>query len=191
MLLDVCLGTRSAWKILLVISEAPGKAVSRKEIRALTGLGNKVIVKFLMLLERFDVVNSKRIGRTHYYNMNMNNPYALQILDLVKLEKKTLNNPDFAVLNILRDFTYELTNINLDNLRKVVLFGSYSKRTANSNSDIDVAIIVSKRAPSDEIEISEMISRLSKRYGKTIQPHYFVEHEKLPEDIRKDGIELL
>ena len=53
MLLDVCLGTRTAWKVLLVLGEAPGKAISRKEIQALTKLGNKVTAKFLLVLEKF------------------------------------------------------------------------------------------------------------------------------------------
>jgi len=51
MLLDVCLGTRTSWKILFVLAEAPGKAVSRKEIRRLTKLGNKTVSKFLLLLD--------------------------------------------------------------------------------------------------------------------------------------------
>ncbi len=197
MLLDVCLGTRTAWKILLVMAEAPGKAVSRKEIQQLTRLGNKVIMKFLLLLEKSGLINSKKIGKTNYYTLDLSNLFVGQIIQIIAVEKKALNNPDFFALNILRDFVYDLTNINLENLKSVVLFGSYAKRTYNSGSDIDVAIILKNKNPDDELLITSAVRRISKRYACTIQPHYFAEAEfsqkknRLVLEIMKDGIVLL
>jgi len=199
MLLDVCLGTRTSWKILFVLSEAPGKAVSRKDIRDLTKLGNKVITKFLLLLKNFDIITSKKIGKRYYYTLNLSNPYVESILEIIKLEKTKLNNPDFIVLNILRDFVYELTNTNLDNLNKVILFGSYAKRTYAAASDIDVSIILKERNPNDELIITEIVAELKRRYKKEIQPHYYAKKEfdglkkknKLAQEIAKDGIELM
>ncbi len=199
MLLDVCFGTRTAWKIMFVLGEAPGKAISRKEIQKLTKSGNKVLTKFLLLMEKFEIVTSCKIGKSYYYRLNLSNPYVLQILETVQLEKKELNNPDFFVLNILREFVYELTNTNLKNLNNVILFGSYAKRTYEKNSDIDVAIILEKKDANDEILITEIISRLNKRFKKEIQPHYFtkIEFEELSKkegvekEILKDGIKLL
>lgn len=199
MLLDVCLGTRTSWKILLVLGEAPGKAVSRKEIRVLTKLGNKSLSKFLTVLEKFGIIASTKIGKTHFYKMNLSGPFALQLLELLKLEKNQLNNPDFVVLNILREFVYELTNANVDNLLKVILFGSYAKRTYTGSSDIDVAIILKERQPADELFITELIERMKKRFQKEIQPHYYTlkQFEKLKkldtlvQEITKDGIALM
>ena len=199
MLLDVCLGTRTSWKILLVLGEAPGKATSRKEIQNLTRLGNKVIAKFLLVLEKFNIATSKKIGKSHYYTLNLSNPYVAQILELINLEKAKLNNPDFFALNILRDFVYELTNTNLDNLNSVILFGSYAKRTYTKTSDIDVAIILREISASDELLIAEITDRLNKRYGKEIQPHYYTTREfaelkkkdRLAQEIAKDGIALM
>lgn len=199
MLLDICLGTRTAWKILLVLSEAPGKATSRKEIKALTGLGNKVIVKFLQLLEKFRIITSKKIGKTYYYKMNLSSPFAESLLKLAALEKKELNNPDFFALNLLREFVYELTNVNLENLEKVILFGSYAKRTYQKASDIDVAIILKEKNPEDELLTTEIIDKLNKRFKKEIQPHYYTKKEfeelkktnALIKEIIKDGIALM
>ena len=197
MLLDVCFGTRTAWKILFVLSEAPGKAVSRKEIQALTKLGNKVS-KFLVVLGKFNIIIITKIGKINYYKLNMTNPFVEQIISIVSSEKQLLNNPDFVVLNILREFVYELTNINLDNLKSLILFGSYAKRTYNKNSDIDIAIILKKKNTSDELLITEIIDRLTKRFNKEIQPHYFTEKdfeeqkkEGIAKEILKDGIKLL
>lgn len=197
MLLDICLGTRSAWKILFVLCEAPGKAISRKEIQKFTRLGNKVMSKFLVLLEKFEIIRSHKEGNRHFYKLNLSSPFATQIIDIVKVEKNELNNPDFAVLNILRDFVYELINLNLANLDKVILFGSYAKRTFMQNSDIDVAVIFSEKDPKDELVVIEIIDNLKNRYKKEIQPHYFTAKEfeeqkgKLLIEIKRDGIVLV
>lgn len=199
MLLDICLGTRTAWKIVFVLSEAPGKAVSRKEIRNLTRLGNKVITKFLLVLEMFGVIIVHKIGRGYYYKLNMNDAFARQLLEIVKLEKHELQSLDFVVLNILRDFVYELTNIGIDNLHKVILFGSYAKRTFTSHSDIDVALLLEEKNPNDELLITEVVHRLNKRYNKEIQPHYYSlgefedlkKKDRLVQEIVKDGIVLV
>ncbi len=199
MLLDICLGTRTAWKVLLVLAEAPGKAVSRKEIQRLTKLGNKVLTKFLLLLEKFDVIIVSKTGRAYNYKLNMANPFTEQLLGIILLEKKKLNNPDFIILNILREFIYELTNINLDNLKEVILFGSYAKRTYNEKSDIDVAMVLKEKNVNEELLITETIDKLAKRFEKEIQPHYYTEKEfenlkkkdKLVQEILRDGIRLL
>src|SRR3989338_7308292 len=177
MLLDVCLGTRTAWKVLLILGEAPGKAISRKEIQALTKLGNKVTAKFLLVLEKFGIIAENKIGRTYYYKLNLSNPFVEQILGLIRLEKKELNNPDFFPLNILREFVYELTNTSLGNLSRVILFGSYAKRTYGKDSDIDVAIVLAEKNPNDELLITEAIGGLNKRFRKEIQTHYYTAKE--------------
>lgn len=199
MLLDVCLGTKSAWKILFVLAEAPGKAVDRKEIRRLTKLGNKVLTKFLLLLEKFDMILVSKIGKTYNYKLNLSNPFVEEILDLIKLEKRKLNNPDFIILNILRELVYELTNVNLKNLKEVILFGSYAKRTHHRESDIDIAIILKEKNVNDELLITAVIDKLKKRFKKEIQPHYYTEKEfkdlkkkdKLVQEILRDGIKLM
>jgi predicted nucleotidyltransferase len=199
MLLDVCFGTRTAWKILFVFTEAPGKAISRKEIQGLTKLGNKVLTKFLLLLEKFNIITSSKIGKAYYYKLNLSNPFAEQIVQTVLLEKKQLNNPNFATLNILREFVYELTNANLENIEQVILFGSYAKRTFGKDSDIDVAIITREKSADDELLITDITDRLHKRFGKELQPHYFTAKEfkslekkdRMVKEIIRDGIRLL
>ena len=118
---------------------------------------------------------------------------------MIQHEKQSLNSPDFIALNILREFVYELTNVNLENIQKVILFGSYAKKTYGQNSDIDTAIIIKEKNPNDEILVAEIIDRLKKRFGKEIQPHYFTENEfethnkkaGLEKEIARDGVILL
>ncbi|MEK6846199.1 MAG: nucleotidyltransferase domain-containing protein [Nanoarchaeota archaeon] len=196
MLLDVCLGSRSAWKVLLVLAEAPGKAVSRKEIRALTLMGNKMVDKYVELLGQFDVILMNRIGNRKYYKFNLNSLFAIKLLELIKLEKEKLESINFNIANLLRELAYEITNVAQDNALEIILFGSYAKRTYTDNSDVDVALIVKERNPTEELLITDSIGKLEKRFGKEIQIHYLTEKEfssntKLAQEIKKDGIVML
>ena len=193
MLLDVCLGSRSAWKILFVLAEAPGKAVSRKEIRALTLMGNKMVDKYTELLNQSGILAINTIGKRKYYKFNLSSPFTTKLLELVRLEKEKLENINFNVTNLLREFVYEATNVSKDNLVKIILFGSYAKRTYTESSDVDVAVVVKTREPAFELLIAEAVDMLEKRFGKEIQAHYFNEKEflgntKLILEIKKDGI---
>lgn len=197
MLLDICLGTRTSWKILFILAEAPGKAVSRKEMRNLTKLGNKVLSKFLLLLEKFGIIIQSKIGKAYFYKLNLSSPFTQDILHIIQTENKLLNNPNFFILNILREFAYEMTNIDLENLYQIILFGSYAKRTFKEGSDIDIAIIFQEKNLDDELLITNLIDKLNKRFNKEIQPHYFTTEEfnkaagKLIGEIRRDGIMMI
>jgi len=150
-------------------------------------------------MEKFEIIISSKIGKTYHYKLNLSNHFVENLLELIALEKKELNNPDFFALNILREFVYELTNVNLENLEKVILFGSYAKRTYGKASDIDVAIILKEKNPEDELLITEIIDKLNKRFKKEIQPHYYTKKEfdelkkidNLVKEIVKDGIILM
>jgi predicted nucleotidyltransferase len=197
MLLDICLGTKSAWRILSVLAEAPGKAVERKEIQKLTKMGNKMLSKFLIILEKFDIILASKIGKKGVYKLNLSSPFTTQIIELIKTEKKELNSPDFSIMAILREFIYELTNLNIEEIQKIILFGSYAKRTYHEQSDIDVAIVLKEKDIDIELLITNITANIKNRFKKEIQPHYFTEQEfkntgnKIVEEIRKDGIKLL
>ncbi len=199
MLLDICLGTRSAWKILLLMAETPGKTLTRKQIQEHTRVGNKVLVKFLLLLKKFDLIHESKVGRLYLYKMNMSSPYVPLLLEVIKFEKRQLNNPYFSQLLILREFVYELTNVDFEKTKKLILFGSVAKHTATIDSDIDIALVTKEKDPKLELEISRVCGKLEKRFKQTIQPHYFTEREfedlkkkkhKLVEEIVRDGIRI-
>lgn len=201
MLLDICLGTRSAWKILLLMSESPGKMLTRKEIQEHTKIGNKALVKFLLILEKFDILQTSKTGRKHFYKLNMQNIFTKSIVELIKVEQKQLNAVYFSHLFVLREFIYELTNFDFANIKKVVLFGSVAKHTAQVDSDIDITIISAKKIPpGEQLLHTDLVDRLEKRFGKEIQIHYFTEEEfeklrkagnKLVNEIANDGLVLV
>jgi predicted nucleotidyltransferase len=189
MLLDVCLGTRTAWKILFVIMSAPGKAITRKQINGMTKTGHR-LDKYLTLLERFQLIVRKKQGKKFLYTFNLVSPYAEQLLSLYKQERKDYNAVDFEIINILRDFVYGLTQFDFKNIRKILLFGSYAKRTYHENSDIDLALLTAEETnPGEKLLHTDLIDQLEKRFGKQIQVHYFAETEF--EKLRKSGNKLV
>ena len=199
MLLDICLGTKTSWRILFVLNEAPGKGVSRNEIKKIKKLGNKVLSKFLLILEKFEVILKIKVGRAYYYKLNFNNPFVLNIIEIIKTEKKELNNLDVDTANVIREFVYELTNLDLENISQIILFGSYAKRTYSERSDIDLALILKKKNLNNELLITEVLDKINKRFGVEIQPHYYTQVEfdklkgkdRLVKEILKDGIRLV
>lgn len=195
MIIDICLGNRTSWKILSVINEAPGKAITRKEIQQQTKIGNKMLTKFLPLLEHQGLILNSKLGKTNYYKMNLSNEFTQKISELIKAEKANVNNLELYVLNILKDFTYELLNKQQENIKKIILFGSYAKRTHSQDSDIDLAIILKEKNAETELLISETKENLEKRYKKEIQTHLITEKEfqqknVLNKEIVKDGIRI-
>lgn len=201
MLLDICLGTRTVWKILLLMSETPGKMLTRKQIRGHTKIGNKVLVKFLLLLEKFDLLQTTKNGRKHYYKLNMHNPYTKSIIELINVERRQLNAVYFSHLLVLREFVYELTNFDFKNIKRIILFGSVAKHTARVDSDIDLAVITKEKTlPQEQLLHTDLIDRLKKRFGNEIQIHYFSDEEfeklqktrnKLFTEIATDGLVLI
>lgn len=201
MLLDVCLGTRSAWKILLLLSETPGKMLTRKQIQEHTRMGNKVLLKFLLILHRFDLLQTSKVGRKHVYKLNMENAYVQTITELIRIEKRQLNAVYFSSLLVLRELVYELTNVDFENIRKVLLFGSVAKHTARVGSDLDIAILSRERiVPGEQLLHTDIVDRLEKRFGTEIQIHYFTEQDfeklrkagnKLVNEIAADGLVLV
>jgi len=201
MLLDICLGTRSAWKILLLIAQTPGKMLTRKQIQEHTKIGNKALVKFLLVLEKFDLLQTSKMGRKHFYKLNMHNPYTKAIIELINVEQRQLNAVYFSHLLELREFIYELTNLEFENIQKIILFGSVAKYTARIDSDIDIAIITKeKTSPQEQLLHADLIDRIKERFGNEIQIHYFTQEEfeklketgnKLVNEITTDGLMLL
>lgn len=198
MLLDTCLGTRTTWKIILLMSEASGKVLTRRQIREHTKIGNKVLIKFLMILEKFDIVQATKRGRLHQYKLNIANPFTKSIIELIQHERRQLNAVYFGDLILIREFVYELTNFDFVNIEKIILFGSVAKHTATIHSDIDIALITKQEVtPREQLLHTHVSGQLEKRFGKVIQVHYFTRDEfeksssKLVEEIKTDGLLLV
>lgn len=196
MMIETALGYKSSWRILELLSETPTKPVSRTDIKHYTQLGNEAVNSALRRLTLMNLLVKEKRGKKETYYLDLSNGFSRHILEILRAERAQLKNIPFDTLLILNEFTRKLiekTNF----ASRLFLFGSVAKGTARVNSDIDIALIVSKKDTGQELAVTQIFDSLSMQFKRKIQAHYFTEEEfassksALLEDIRSEGIELL
>ncbi len=78
-------------------------------------------------------------------------------------------------------------------IKKIYLFGSYAKGTANDNSDIDLAIIFDNL--SDAFDMQVELMKMRRKFDTRIEPHPFNESDfnathPLFNEILNNGVEV-
>ncbi len=198
-MIETILGNKTSWKILRLLSEAPGRGICQEDVRDLLGLGFKSLKEAFYRLSSFGILNDKKVGKRVYYTINLSNEFSRCIIGLIELEKKRLNNLQPSKVSILADFLTQLYLI-IGNIDKAILFGSQAKRTATNKSDFDIALITSESTKAKEKQkIGKAITKFEKK-GYNFQMHYFNTKEfevlrkkenMLVSEILRDGVELI
>jgi len=196
MLVDIVLGSKAVWRVMSILTEAPGQGMTKEEIKKITKLGGNSIFNSINTLLKNDIITANKIGKRTYYKINLANKYSIIINEILANERKDLNNMNPKIITILREFT-RLINEAI-NPKRVYVFGSIVKGSYTEKSDIDIAIITNKELKTNErIEIEKINEKLENRFGREIQTHFFTDNEfkqlkdKLVEQIHRDGIKLL
>jgi predicted nucleotidyltransferase/DNA-binding HxlR family transcriptional regulator len=195
MLLDICLGNKSAWRILILYGESPGAGFTRQDFRKHTKIGNKALTIALKRLTAFGILKkTKEQHPINVYKFNVENSYAGGILNLLKKERTDTNSLPYEFSIIAREFSREV--IDAVEIQSIYLFGSVAKGTYRLDSDVDFAVVVKKKTPESDILLNEISERLSHRYKKKIQCFLMEEssmnaRKGLAEEIIKHGIKLV
>lgn len=176
-------------KLLLFMTISPGSRYSRKEIYEKTGMNNVPLDNSLNVL-----VNLKLIKEENkLYSLILENETIQQLIK----ERKIISNLPLKVQFILLEFiSYAISP---KSINKIILFGSYAKLIFSEKSDIDIAVIFPNKIKNKEkIEKKILIfeEKLSKKYKKDIQSHFFLEQDlkqkdPLIKDILRNGIILI
>ena len=115
--------------------------------------------KELSRLEKEGIFQSTIKGKTKYYVLNKNYPLYKQLRELI-----------FKTFGIEGGIRKELRKIK--NIDQAFLFGSFAKREADSQSDIDLLIIGNP----DAEQLAEKISNLEDKFSREI--NYIVMNKK-------------
>lgn len=168
MLLDICLGNKSAWRILLLYGESPGAGFTREDLRKHTRLGNKALTMTLNRLVSFGILNKGK-GDFSYtvYKLNKESKYIQDILNLLQMERQDLNHLPYDFGIITREFARKV--LDTIDTETIYLFGSVAKGTYRNDSDIDFAVVVNKKSPKDDMAINEISDTFSGKYKRKIQ----------------------
>jgi predicted nucleotidyltransferase len=101
-----------------------------------------------------------------------------------------------AVKRILREFKQEIIKVYGRSLKKIILYGSWARGQATSESDIDILLVLEgKIVPGKEIDrIIDIVSNINLKYGVLISVYPVSERKYLKTDsplllnIRREGI---
>jgi predicted nucleotidyltransferase len=196
MLLDICLGSKSAWRILALYGESPGAGFTRQDLRNYTILGNKALSFALKRLISFGIL-TKTKGELPLavYKLNKENKYSQDILSLLAKERQDLNQLPHNFSMIAREFSREA--VDSVNALSIYLFGSVAKGTYREDSDMDFAVVTKQKNPKDDMAINKVTDRLSERFKRKLQCFMITEEQltkkrtRLIEEILKHGIKLV
>lgn len=171
-------------KILSIFALSKGSRFNRNEILNKTKLNNVPLDNALSRLINSRILNKER----NYYSMNFDNQDGKKIIEILSSQYKQLKEmPLEAYFSILEMVNILSTKKDIE----VYLFGSYSKLIFKAGSDIDIAVLSDKK-------ITANISKIEKKYGRSIEIHHFSKKEfyrnkkdPLVKDILKNGVKLI
>ncbi len=193
MLIEPVLGYKSSWRILDLLLETPRKPVNRRELLQLTKLGNAPLSRGLDRLQRCGFLVLEKKGKKEFYYINEKDEGAKLVQELWKRELAQLRNLPYPERTVLNEFLRSL-NDNYSNISSVILFGSHAKGTASIHSDLDLSVVFNGEFR--EVEITKIVRKIEKQFGRKIQVHSFEEKSfalgktALIQEIKRDGIVL-
>ena len=179
---------QNIFKIISLFSLAPGSRFSRKEIKEKTKLNNVPLDVSLARLLKSEIL--KKEG---YYSVNFENDYGKNILQLASKQYKQLKELPFDIYLLLVDVAYIASGVKE---AEAHLFGSYSKLVYKEGSDIDIALLITKKF--NKVSFEKQVNKIKKVYRKNVEILYFDKFDfyknkkdPLVTEVLKNGIRLI
>jgi len=166
-------------------------SMSEREIASILNVSHMSVNRTMRELAEANFVNNTVVGRTHIWRVNRKS-YAYGTLSKIIKTMNTTLAPNEDLKKTL------LQNLPVETTKKIILFGSVSKRTEEPNSDIDLFILVKNQKHKDEMDpyIEKLALLCLDRYGNVLSPYVLTEKDlkqkknlKLIRDIQS-GIQL-
>ena len=180
---------QNIFKIISLFSLSPGSRFSRKEIKGKTELNNVPLDISLSRLLKSAILKKE----ARLYSVNFENEGGKSIVQLAAKQYKELKDLPFDVYLLLVDIAY-MTSVAKE--AEVHLFGSYSKLVYREGSDIDIALLTTKKFNKKAFE--KHMSKIEKVYRKNVEVHYFdkfdfykSKKDPLVTEILKNGVRLI
>jgi predicted nucleotidyltransferase len=147
-------------------------AMSEREIASILKVSHMSVNRTMKELASVNFANFVVIGKSHLWKVN-HKSYAFRVLS-------TLINDVSAVKDPMEDLKDTiLSNLRVSSIKKIVLFGSVSKKLERTNSDIDIFVLV--RGSEDRKKLEPAIEKLSNScfeiYGNRLAPYILTERE--------------
>jgi predicted nucleotidyltransferase len=158
----------------------PGFMMTGREVSRICGISASMAINILKEFEDVNLVSSRTAGKSVIW-MPQPESYAYFVADRL-FGDMTLYSPVEHLKRVLKDWSKTKNKF----VERVVLFGSVSKGTENSSSDIDLFVLVNSRDHKEKTEksLEEISINCVKLYGNVLNP-YILTNKELQE--KKDS----
>jgi len=178
---------RNIVRVLSYFLISPGSRYTRKDVRDKTGMNNVPLDNTLHKLLSLKII----IKENNLLKINNDNIFK-ELLESIRKEYMYYNVPH-KIFNLLIEISDKIGVI--DDVKKVYLFGSYSKLIYHDKSDVDIAVVFNVNIK-DRNRIEGKIQKIFKKIYKGIEVHFFLDSDMkkkdpLIRDIIKNGKELV
>ncbi len=133
-------------KVMELFFKFPYRTFHIREISRLTGLSSTGIIKIVKKLKKEKLLTTKKVKHIEEVRPDFNGKFLL-----IKRLYNTYSLYDIGFIDFIKKH-YEMP-------RAIILFGSYSEGTDTEKSDIDIAIITSKKETPDLKKFENKLAR--------------------------------
>jgi len=150
-------------ELLIVWKNNPFREFSISEIMRQSNKNTKTwVFNTLKLLVKNKILISNRKANLDIYNINLNNPIAVQLLQYLE----TQENLSFSQLDLVSELIKKIPIKNYC----LIVFGSYANNNHTKNSDIDICFLIDSKEV--EKKIKPYINEVKLNYQIKIDEHY-------------------
>ncbi len=180
---------QNIFKVLALFSLTPGSRFTRRDIKEKSRLNNVPLDSALSKLVKTDVLKKEK----NYYSIDFESGNWRGLIQILAGQHKQLKEIPLDVYFILSDVAYYLST---QKETEAYLFGSYSKLVYKEDSDVDIAVLATKKFVKKGFE--KEIAWLEKIYKKGIEIQYFDKFnfyknktDPLVKEIIKNGVRIV
>ena len=106
-------------------------------------IGYRPAYNHISEMEKEGIIKIDKIGSAKQCSLNFSNPKTRHLLETLDMERKEGLYKENPKLKIIDSLISKLTEKFISEIHSIILFGSYVKRKAAKQSDIDLLFIVS------------------------------------------------
>ena len=148
-------------KLIDLFLKYPEREFTVNELARESGISYSTVWRFAQKLDKSGVIETRTIGHSRVCKLNKSSKF----LDEIKKILKAKPTPQKAVIN---EFVSKIKR--LKEVKKIILFGSVARDEEKLTSDIDVAVVATKKNKDLEKRISEIRDKILENSRMLIVP---------------------
>lgn len=171
--LRVCLTSWVHLRILIALYEG-SQPLAERQLSRVLGLPNTTVHRVLQSLGETRLIIPRKIGRSTHWSFDRES-YFFEILQPILKHCSQIQHPKRVLKSLIKN------HLKLTQEYRCILFGSVAKDTDQSESDVDLCIILPPHRKALPIEKQRVLEKLQeicrKKFSKSLNPLILERHE--------------